>query len=145
VLPLLHMQLASLFLILSAFRLLRLLAVAPRVNLAVLSAAAAGSVHLGITGGVMATSIDMLHPGTFTSGQFGNHVELLDRLFYMSYVTIASLGYGDVLPTNALGQRFVILLSLTSTLYMSLVVGLLLGRYLSSRPPEPPQSEEPLP
>jgi hypothetical protein len=142
VLPLLYMQLASLFLILSAYRLLRLLAVAPRVNLAVLSAAAAGYVHLGITGGVMATSIEMLHPGTFTSGQFGNHVELLDRLFYMSYVTIASLGYGDVLPTNALGQRFVILLSLTSTMYMSLVVGLLLGRYLSSRPPEPAQPEE---
>jgi len=142
VLPLLEMQLASLFLILAALRLLRLLAVAPRVNPAVLSAAAAGYVHLGITGGVMATTIEMLHPGTFTSGQFGNHVELLDRLFYMSYVTIASLGYGDVLPTNVMGQRFVILLSLASTLYMSLVVGLLLGRYLSSRPPEPPQPEE---
>ncbi len=137
VLPLLQMQLASLFMLLAALRLLRLLAVAPRVNLAVLSAAAAGYVHLGVTGGVVATAIEQLHPGTFTSGQFGSHVELFDRLLYMSYVTIASLGYGDVLPTNVLGQRFVILLSIGSTLYMSLLVGLLLGRYLASRPPDP--------
>ena len=145
VLPQLQMQLASLFLLVAALRLLRLLAAAPRVNLAVLSAAAAGYVHLGITGGVVATSIEMLHPGTFTSGQFGGHVELLDRLLYMSYVTIASLGYGDVLPTNVVGQRFVILLSLGSTLYMSLLVGLLLGRYLASRPPDPAEPQEPPP
>lgn len=143
VLPVLQMQLAALFLLVAALRLLRLLAVAPRVNLAVLSAGAAGYVHLGITGGVVATSIEMLHPGTFTSGQFGGHVELLDRLLYMSYVTIATLGYGDVLPTNVVGQRFVILLSLGSTLYMSLLVGLLLGRYLASRPPEPAEPQEP--
>ena len=137
-LPRLQMQLVSLFMLMAAVRLLHQLALAPRVNLQVLSGAAAGYVHLGICGGVVATSLELLHSGTFSSGQFGGHVELLDRLIYMSYVTIASLGYGDVLPTNVVGQRFVILLSLGSTLYMSLIVGLVLGRYLASRPPEPP-------
>jgi hypothetical protein len=138
VLPRLQMQLVSLFMLMAAVRLLHQLALAPRVNLQVLSGAAAGYVHLGICGGVVATALELLHPGTFSSGQFGGHVELLDRLITMSDVTIASLGYGDVLPTNVVGQRFVILLSLGSTLYMSLIVGLVLGRYLASRPPEPP-------
>ncbi len=117
VLPRLQMQLVSLFMLMAAVRLLHQLALAPRVNLQVLSGAAAGYVHLGICGGVVATALELLHPGTFSSGQFGGHVELLDRLITMSDVTIASL---------------------SSTLYMSLIVGLVLGRYLASRPPEPP-------
>jgi hypothetical protein len=48
---------------------------------------------------------------------------------------VSTLGYGDVLPTNLYGERFVVLLSISSTLYVSLLVALLLGRFVA--PPEP--------
>jgi hypothetical protein len=37
-----------------------------------------------------------------------------------------------VLPGNPFGERFAILLSIGGTLYVALLVGLLLGRYISS-------------
>jgi hypothetical protein len=38
-----------------------------------------------------------------------------------------------VLPHNALGERFVILLSLSGTLYLALLMGLLIGRYIATQ------------
>ena len=67
---------------------------------------------------------------------------LLDRLTYFSFVTIAGVGYGDVLPANAVGERFVILLSVASTLYVALLVGLLLGRFIASEEVEMLEEDE---
>ncbi|QPN61251.1 two pore domain potassium channel family protein [Synechococcus sp. CBW1002] len=131
-----HLQVATLllvaiFFITTSVRLVRLLARVPRVNLSVLAGAAGGYVHLGLTGGMVATAIEVVHPGSFLLGAVGSHEALRDRLLYYSFVTVAGLGYGDVLPGNPVGERFAILLSVSSTLYVSLLVGLLLGRFIA--------------
>lgn len=123
--------LISAFFITTSVRLVQLLARVPRVNLPVLAGAAGGYVHLGLTGGMVATALEVVVPGTFSLGAVSSHEALADRLLYYSFVTVAGLGYGDVLPGNPLGERFAILLSLSSTLYVSLLVGLLLGRFIA--------------
>ncbi|MCT0225390.1 potassium channel family protein [Synechococcus sp. CS-1328] len=123
--------LISVFFITTSVRLVQLLARVPRVNLPVLAGAAGGYVHLGLTGGMVATALEVVLPGTFSLGSVSTHEALTDRLLYYSFVTVAGLGYGDVLPGNPVGERFAILLSLSSTLYVSLLVGLLLGRFIA--------------
>lgn len=127
-----EMVLMSLFFLLTSMRLVGVLARVPRVNVQVMAGAAAGYLLLGLTGGVLATATQVLVPGSFGLGQADNHQMLIDRLTYFSFVTIAGLGLGDVLPGNAVGERFVILLSVASTLYVALLVGLLLGRFIAS-------------
>ncbi|MEA5415736.1 ion channel [Synechococcus sp. BA-132 BA5] len=127
-----EMVLLSLFFLLTSVRLVRLLARVPRVNVQVMAGAAAGYLHLGLTGGVLATATQVLVPGSFSLGEAAIHQLVLDRLTYFSFVTIAGVGYGDVVPANAVGERFVILLSVASTLYVALLVGLLLGRFIAS-------------
>jgi len=124
--------LLSLFLLLTSIRLVRLLARVPRVDAEVMAGAAAGYLLLGLTGGVIATATQVIVPGSFRLGESGAAQLLLDRLTYFSFITIAGLGYGDVVPNNAVGERFVILLSVSSTLYVALLVGLLLGRYIAA-------------
>jgi hypothetical protein len=125
--------LLTVFFVVTSVRLVRLLTQVPRVNLQVLAGAAAGYVHLGLTGGILATWIEVILPGSFNLGKTAPSDFLLDRLTYFSFVTIGSLGYGDVLPANPLGERVAILLSLSSTLYVSLLVGLLLGRFIQTQ------------
>lgn len=122
----------SIFLVFTAVRLVRMLARVPRVNVQVLAGAAAGYVHLGLTGGVLATLIQLVQPGSFTLGSAARHSDMLDRLLYFSFVTVAGLGYGDVLPADPVGERFTIVLSLCGTLYVTLLVGLLLGRFIAT-------------
>lgn len=123
----------SLFFLITSVGVVRILARVPRVNAQVMAGAAAGYLLLGFTGGVLATATEVYKPGSFLMGHLIDQQLLLDRLTYYSFVTIAGLGYGDVVPGNAIGERFAILLSVSSTLYVALLVGLLLGRFIASQ------------
>ena len=127
------LTLLSLFFLVTSVRLVQQLARAPRVNALVMAGAAAGYLLLGITGGVLATVTEVYLPGSFHFGHVSDHELLLDRLTYFSFVTIGGLGLGDIVPANAVGERFVILLSVASTLYVALLVGILLGRFIASQ------------
>lgn len=122
----------ALFLLVSSARLIMLLARVPRVNGRVMAGAAAGYLLLGLTGGMLASTTQAFVPGAFLVGRGISREMLLDRLTYYSFVTLGGLGYGDVLPGNAFGERFAILLSISGTLYVVLLVGLLLGRFIAS-------------
>lgn len=132
----------SLFFFVTSVRLVQRLARAPRVNARVMAGATAGYLLLGITGGVLATATELFVPGSFRLGTVVDHQLLLDRLTYFSFVTIAGLGPGDIVASNAVGERFVILLSVSSTLYVALLVGLLLGRFIASQEVELLEEEE---
>ena len=109
------------------------LAQVKRVNEAVLCLGAAGYILLGLTGGQLATALEVLSPGSFSLGRMLPGEELVERLSYFSFVTLGSLGYGDVLPATAVAESFAVLLSVTATLYITLMIGLLLSRYIESR------------
>jgi len=125
--------LLSLFFLQSSIRLVQLLARSPRVNPRVMAGAAAGYLLLGLTGGVLATTTQLFVPGSFHISNLLDQEQLLDRLTYFSFTTIAGLGPGDIVASNAHGERFVILLSVSGTLYVALLVGLLLGRFIASQ------------
>ena len=127
------LSLLSLFFLDSSVRIVQLLARAPRVSVRVMAGAAAGYVLLGITGGILATTTETFLPGSFHFDSVLDQELLLDRLTYFSFVTIGGLGPGDIVAGNAVGERFVILLSVCSTLYVALLVGLLLGRFIASQ------------
>jgi len=124
---------SGLFSLLASLKLVLLLARVPRVNAQVMAGAAAGYVYLGLTGGLVAAALQVVIPGTFTLGIGVGHALLVDRLTYFSFVVLAGLGLGDVLPGNPLGERFVILLSLSGTLYLALLMGLLIGRFIATQ------------
>jgi hypothetical protein len=124
---------SGLFSLLASLKLVLLLARVPRVNAQVMAGAAAGYIYLGLTGGLVAAALQVVNPGTFTLGINAGHALLVDRLTYFSFVVLAGLGLGDVLPTNPLGERFVILLSLSGTLYLALLIGLLIGRFIATQ------------
>jgi len=124
---------SGLFSLLASLKLVLLLARVPRVNAQVMAGAAAGYIYLGLTGGLVAAAMQVVIPGTFTLGINAGHALLVDRLTYFSFVVLAGLGLGDVLPTNPLGERFVILLSLSGTLYLALLIGLLIGRFIATQ------------
>jgi hypothetical protein len=81
----------------------------------------------------MATVLQLIDPDSFNLGAMALHEELMARLSYFSFVTLGSLGYGDVVPASPVGESFAVLLSISSTLYLSLLIGLLLSRFIASQ------------
>ena len=64
------------------------------------------------------------------------NVELIDQegiedMFYFSFITLTTIGYGDFSPTSELGQKIVILEGLTGQFYIAIVMAILVGKFLS--------------
>ncbi len=123
----------SLFYLLTAIRIIQVLANCECVNVRTLCLGAAGYVHLGLTSGLLATVLQLVDNDSFNVDINVLHEELMARLSYFAFVTIASLGYGDVVPASPVGEVFAVFVSISSTLYISLLIGLLLSRFIASQ------------
>ena len=133
VIHVLILALRSLFYLLTSIRIIQVLANCERVGARTLCLGAAGYVHLGLTAGLLATVLQLVDPDSFNLGTTSLHEELMARLSYFAFITLGSLGYGDVVPASPIGESFVVLLSLSSTLYLSLLIGMLLSRFITSK------------
>lgn len=52
-------------------------------------------------------------------------------LIYFSYVTLTTLGYGDLTPAIPLAKSLAMIVSITGQLYLTILVAMLVGKYLS--------------
>ncbi len=50
---------------------------------------------------------------------------------YFSFVTVTTLGYGDITPADAVAKSIVILIAISGQLYLTVLVAMLVGKYLS--------------
>ena len=88
---------------------------------------------LGFIWAVAYTVLDLLAPGTFlelspTKGQ-GWDSEWL----YFSFVTMTTLGYGDITPVSATGKALAYMQALFGQLYVAILVAGLVSAYISGR------------
>ena len=123
----------SAFFLLTVIRIMQVLATSTKVTGRTLCLAAAGYIHMGLTCGQLATLLQVIDSDSFRLGTMASGEELVSRLSYFAFVTIGTQGYGDVVPASPIGECFVVLMSIASTLYVSLLIGLLLSRYIDYR------------
>ena len=134
--------------------LLQALASETEVDGQVLAGASAGYLLLGIAGGLVLTLLDSLLPGSFRDSITGLSLSMpaigslaqaghlwdqgFQRLNYFAFVTLTTVGYGDVIPTAPVVQVVCIALSVVGPLYLALVLGLLISRFSSPTAGKPP-------
>jgi len=54
-------------------------------------------------------------------------------LIYFSFVTISTLGYGDISPIEPLAKSLAIFVSISGQLYLTMIIAILVGKYLSKQ------------
>ena len=84
---------------------------------------------LGIIGSVLFRLVYAYDPNSFSVDQTGK-MHLFDFIYY-SFVTLTTLGYGDISPLNPLARSIAILISVSGQLYLTMIIALLVGKYLS--------------
>ena len=85
--------------------------------------------------------IEMLMPGSFSvGGELLTHMDrtstsnygfLNDNLSYFSFITLTTLGYGDIVPLSAPAKSVASLEAIVGQLYIALLVGRLVGLHTS--------------
>jgi hypothetical protein len=83
---------------------------------------------LGIIGMPMVGTIEHYYPGAYTLPDNFSYYDIL----YYCYITITTVGYGDISPVHPLAKALAILLSVSGQLYITFVVAIIIGKYLAN-------------
>ena len=95
---------------------------------------AALSVYLlaGIFFGVLYHAVEFGWPGSFTTSGAAGGLELFDAI-YFSFVTLATLGYGDLLPVGEVARGLAVIEAVAGQLYLAVMIARLVGSYVQMK------------
>lgn len=108
--------------------------------------AAALSAYLlaGLMFAVLYVLVDRAWPGSIVdSAVSGGSALSLESAVYFSYVTLATLGYGDVLPRDSLARGLAVVEALGAQLYLTVTVARLVGLHIQNGPGPPRTPDDP--
>lgn len=110
------------------YHLLRYILNASRVNRDVLCAGVAAYLTIGLLWAFAYLLTSRANPHAFSlSGQQGKYdLNGFDTL-YFSYVTLTTVGFGDITPISPMARMLAVLEALTGTMYLAVLVARLVG------------------
>ena len=85
-----------------------------------------GFVMIGIIGGIMYELLYFCEPDSFLL----KPNQSVYALYYFSFISITTVGYGDVIPNSESAQSLTVLLNIIGYFYMTIVVATIIGKYL---------------
>lgn len=87
---------------------------------------------LGLIWAVIYLILLEMDPTAFSGIEAANWQQSFSRVAYYSFVTLTTLGYGDILPTNHVAEFFVYLEAIIGVFYMAIIVSSLISLRLSA-------------
>jgi len=86
---------------------------------------------LGVLWGILYRLLFLIAPASFR-GLHGSEADL-EEFTYFSFVTLTTLGYGDIVPVTGIARSLAILESMAGQLYIAILVAGLVGAYIAQR------------
>ncbi len=75
--------------------------------------------------------IEYHHPASFFGTSTGNPSLLYNELSYFSFITLTSIGFGDMYPTTDMSRLVVAFFGMAGQFYMVAVVGIIISKFTS--------------
>ncbi len=91
-----------------------------------------GYVALGIIAFLMLMAVELHHPGSF-SGELLQSDDLrmrADATLYYAYITLLTIGYGEIIPVTPIAQKVAILTGLMGQFYLVIITAVIVGKYV---------------
>jgi len=94
-----------------------------------------GYISLGLLSFFLCLTIEIIYPNSF-SGITTHAInigpsEMSDSLMYYSYITLMTIGYGDILPITPIAQKAAIFIGLIGQFYLVVLTAIVVGKYIN--------------
>ncbi|UCF64641.1 MAG: hypothetical protein JSW33_02065 [bacterium] len=123
------------FFIFVVIRLIIQAASARKVNLNVILESINGYLLLGVVFSIMVALILLFDPSAYNFPEWmdmtDQRISYFSEILYFSFVTITTLGYGDIVPIQPYARSLAILTSVTGQIYIAVILAMLVGKYAS--------------
>ncbi|WP_299158275.1 potassium channel family protein [uncultured Eudoraea sp.] len=91
-----------------------------------------GYISLGIVGFFICMSVEIIEPDSFSGlvSQQLNNEGNGDDLMYYSFITLLTIGYGDILPVSQLARNASVIIGLLGQFYLVIVTAVVVEKYI---------------
>ena len=122
-----------LFYVVVTYEIIKQVWEAKKVNKNVILGLISGYVSLGLIGFFICLSIEMTHPESFQGLLItsNNPEALMESLMYYSYITLLTIGYGDIVPVTDLAHKAAMLIGLMGQMYLVVITAIVVGKYIN--------------
>jgi hypothetical protein len=123
-----------LFFLVIVVLLIRQIATSKEVTVPVILGSITGYLLLGLVFSMLVTIIIKNNPAAYSN--LPEHIITAHGAntsipLYYTFVTMASLGYGDICPLTPLSRSLATLIAVTGQFYMAVIVAMLVGKFLT--------------
>jgi len=133
---LIHHICAGLFFAVATIIIIRHLVNQKEITVDLIWGAVCGYFLIGFMWGDIFSLLETIQPGSFNLGEQG--APDIDSLIYFSFVTLATLGYGDIVPLTKQAQSLAIVETIMGQMYLAVNIAALVAiRITQSRSREP--------
>ncbi len=108
---------------------------AERVTKNVVLGLMSGYISLGFLAFFLFMAIELTHPGAF-QGQLldtSDMVQYSEAILYYSYITLMTIGYGEIVPAIPIAQKAAILVGLIGQFYLVIITAIVVGKFLQQK------------
>jgi len=125
------------FFTLSVGSAIRQVASAKDVTVRVILESIIGYLLVGLIFSMFVSLIMAFDNGAFSFSKIDlndpSHPSRLSEFIYFSFITMCTVGYGDVVPLEPYSRSLTVLICVTGQLYIAVIIALLVGKYSAER------------
>ncbi|WP_350286130.1 potassium channel family protein [uncultured Croceitalea sp.] len=123
------------FYLLISYEIIKQVWHSPIVDRKVILGMISGFICLGLIGFYVYMAIELTNPSSFDGGllhmQETHPHTLTEQLMYFSFITLLTIGYGDIVPITPLAQKASILIGLVGQFYLVIVTAVVVGKFIN--------------
>ena len=121
-----------LFFAYAAINILRIIVKSEKVTRETIFAAIVAYLLIALMWAFLYMILELASPGSFSFPDWGSRGETM-QFEYLSFVTITTLGYGDITPVTDKASALVIIEAVIGQIYLVVLVAWLVGMHVSRR------------
>lgn len=121
-----------LYLFIITIEVFRQILLARYIDFNMVAGAFCGFIMLAMLGSFLLTIIEVSDPGAFSGIRDSSFEETFQDLLYYSFVTLLTIGYGDILPVSNTARKASLLLGILGYFYNIFVIGIYIAKFLQN-------------
>ena len=92
---------------------------------------------LGMSFSILIALVCIIDPGSFSFKHLSETtvpgIIYISNYIYFAFVTLSTLGYGDVVPLTPAARSLAIFTSITGQMYVAIIIAALVSKYLGQK------------